>query len=96
MSTASLAKVKARLSAYITQCQRDGPVVITRNGKPVVVMIAPEDEEDLEQLLIAYSPRIQAIFEPTCSTSSSRLSRIVRSCRRECRFGRARILSFSM
>ena len=62
MKIAPLADVKARLSAYIDQCTDEGPVVITRNGKPVVVMIAPEDEEDLERMVLSRSPRFQAIL----------------------------------
>jgi len=32
-------------------------VIITRNGKPVAVLIAPADENDLESLVLARSPR---------------------------------------
>ena len=35
MRIAPLADVKARLSAYVEQCETDGPVVITRNGRAV-------------------------------------------------------------
>jgi prevent-host-death family protein len=63
MKIAPVADVKARLSAYIDECESKGPVVITRNGKPVVVMIAPEDEEDLERMVLARSPRFQAMME---------------------------------
>lgn len=62
MKVASLADVKARLSAYIEELPTKGPVVITRNGKTAAVLIAPEDDEDLERLLIARSPQFQAIL----------------------------------
>jgi prevent-host-death family protein len=62
MKIASLADVKARFSAYIDQCIKDGPVVITRNGKAVAILLAPEDEDDLENLIISRSPRFQALL----------------------------------
>jgi prevent-host-death family protein len=62
MRIAPLADVKARLSAYVDQCATDGPVVITRNGKAVAVLLAPADDDDLEGLLLARSPRFQAML----------------------------------
>jgi prevent-host-death family protein len=62
MKVAPLADVKARLSAYLDQCESDGPVVITRNGKVVAVLLAPADDDDLERLLLARSPRFQALL----------------------------------
>jgi prevent-host-death family protein len=63
MKIAPLADVKARLSAYVESSQTEGPVVITRNGKPVAVLIAPTDEDDLEDLVLARSPRFLARIE---------------------------------
>jgi antitoxin (DNA-binding transcriptional repressor) of toxin-antitoxin stability system len=40
-----------------------GPIIITRNGKPVAVLVPAGDEEDLERLVMAYSPKLQAILE---------------------------------
>jgi len=62
MKIAPVADVKARLSAYIRECEAKGPVVVTRNGKAVVVMIAPEDDQDLERLLLGRSPALQALL----------------------------------
>ncbi len=62
MKVASLADVKARLSAYIEELPTKGPVVITRNGKPAAVLLAPVDDEDLERLLLSRSPQFQAIL----------------------------------
>ena len=62
MKIAPLADVKARLSAYLDQCETDGPIVITRNGKAVAVLLAPADDDDLERLLLARSPRFQALL----------------------------------
>ena len=62
MKIASVADVKARLSAYLEECESKGPVVITRNGKPVAVLLSPADDDDLEQLLLSHSPRFNAIL----------------------------------
>jgi prevent-host-death family protein len=61
MKIASVADLKAHLSAYLKASAR-GPVVVTRNGKAVAVLVAVGDEEDLERLLMAHSPRLQAIL----------------------------------
>lgn len=63
MKIAPLADVKARLSAYLEECETEGPVIITRNGKAVALLLAPKDEEDLERLILAHSPRFQALIE---------------------------------
>jgi prevent-host-death family protein len=60
MKIASLADVKTHFSRYV-KASADGPVVVTRNGKPVVVMLAVTDQDDLERLMMAHSPRLQAI-----------------------------------
>jgi prevent-host-death family protein len=63
MRIAPLADVKAHLSAYLNQIQTEGPLVITRNGKPVAVLLAPIDDDDLESLLLARSPRFQVLLD---------------------------------
>src|SRR5438105_13989119 len=63
MRIAPLADVKARLSAYLDECGVNGPVVITRNGKAVAVLLVPYDDDDLERLLLARSPRFQALLD---------------------------------
>ena len=62
MKVASVADVKARLSAYLDECEAKGPVVITRNGKAVAILLAPLDDDDLERLLLSRSPRFQALL----------------------------------
>jgi prevent-host-death family protein len=59
---APLADVKARLSAYLDECAVEGPLVITRNGKAVAVLLVPADDGDLERLLLGRSPRFQALL----------------------------------
>jgi PHD/YefM family antitoxin component YafN of YafNO toxin-antitoxin module len=62
MRIAPVADVKARLSAYLQQCQTEGPVVITRDGKTAAILLAPANDEDLENPLLARSPRFQALL----------------------------------
>ena len=62
MKIASVADVKARLSAYLKASAR-GPVVITKNGKPVGVLLSVGDEDELERLLMAYSPKLRSILD---------------------------------
>src|SRR5712692_692874 len=62
MKIASVAEVKARLSAYL-RASEEGPVVVTRNGKPIAVLLAVENDEELERLLLAHSKQFRAILE---------------------------------
>jgi len=61
MKIASVADVKAHLSAFL-KASAQGPVVVTRNGKPVAALVAVDDDEELERLLMAHSPKLQAIL----------------------------------
>lgn len=54
--------MKARFSAYLKESE-EGPVIVTRNGKPVAVLISMEDEEELERIILAYSPKFQSLLE---------------------------------
>ncbi len=62
MKIASVADIKAHFSAYLRAAAR-GPVVVTRNGKPAGVLLAVDDEEELERLVLAYSPRLRTILD---------------------------------
>src|ERR1700730_1875142 len=62
MKIASVADVKARLSAYLKESQ-NGPVIVTRNGKAVAVLLAVTDEDELERLVLAHSPKFQALLD---------------------------------
>ena len=37
--------------------------MVLRNGKPVAVIVGVHDEDEVERLLMAYSPRLQDILE---------------------------------
>jgi len=63
MKIAPLVDVKDNLGAYVDECETGEPVVITREGNPVAVLLAPVDDDDLERLILARSPRFQALLE---------------------------------
>lgn len=62
MKLASVAEMKARFSAFLKASEGE-PVIVTRNGKPVAVLVGVHDEEEIERLLMAYSPRLRAILD---------------------------------
>ena len=62
MKVAPVAEVKARFSAYL-KVAVEGPVVVTRHGKPVAVLLSVEDEDELERLVLAYSSKFRAILD---------------------------------
>ena len=62
MKLASVAEVKAQFSAFV-KASEGGPIVVTRNGKPVAVLVGVQDEDEIERLLLAYSPRLRAILK---------------------------------
>lgn len=62
MKTASVAALKARLNDYLEQSQQ-GPVIVTRRGKPVAALVALTDEDELERLMLSQSPKFRAIVE---------------------------------
>lgn len=66
MKIASVADVKARFSGYLKGYLKEsenGPVVVTRNGKPVAVLLAIGYEDEIERLLLAYSPKFQQLIK---------------------------------
>src|SRR5438309_11824036 len=62
MKIASVADIKARLSAYLKESEQ-GPVVVTRNGKAGAVLVAVTDDDELERLVLAHSPKFQALLD---------------------------------
>lgn len=62
MKIASVADVKAQFSAYVKATEEE-LVVITKNGKPVAVMLPIEDEDALERMILAHSKQFKGILE---------------------------------
>ena len=61
MKIASVADVKAKFSGYI-KASEEGPIVVTKNGRPVALLLSVKDEEEIERLLLAYSPKFKNIL----------------------------------
>lgn len=61
MRIASIADIKANFSTFLRESER-GPIIITRNGKPAAALVSVVDDDDVEQLILTYSPRFQAIL----------------------------------
>lgn len=62
MKIASIAEVKAKLSAYL-KASEDELVVITRNGKAIGVLLPIEDDAELERLVLAYSKQFRSLLD---------------------------------
>lgn len=64
MKIVPVAEVKAKFSSYLEQ-SKEGPVVVTKNGRPVALLVAVsnEDDEELERLVLSYSPRFRRLLE---------------------------------
>jgi len=62
MKIASIADIKARLSSYL-KASASGPVVVTRNGKAVAVLVGVQDDEEVERLLLAHSRKLRTILD---------------------------------
>ncbi len=62
MKLVPLSQVKDRFSAYIDE-SRESPIVVTRNGRPVAMIIAIEDEDDLDNMLLVHNQRFVQLLE---------------------------------
>ncbi len=58
MRIAPVAEVKAKLSAFL-KASRRGPVVVTRNGKAVAVLLSVDSDDELEDIVLANSLKFQ-------------------------------------
>lgn len=61
MKLIPLSEAKNKLSSIVHDAEST-PVVLTRNGKAVAVVIAPEDADDLERLVMSRSKRLQRLL----------------------------------
>jgi prevent-host-death family protein len=61
MRIAPVAEIKAQLSAFI-KASEESPVVVTKNGKPVAVLIGTSDEDEIERLVLVHSKKLRAVL----------------------------------
>jgi PHD/YefM family antitoxin component YafN of YafNO toxin-antitoxin module len=62
MTTATVEQVKSRFDRFI-KASKSGPVVVTRKGKPVAMLLGSKNADDIERLMMAYSPKLRAILD---------------------------------
>jgi prevent-host-death family protein len=62
VKTVPAAKVAAQFNDYL-QTTREQPVLITRNGKPVAVLLAVRNKAPAEQLAVGRPRSLRSIFE---------------------------------
>jgi len=62
MRIASVADVKAKFSGYL-KASEQGPIVVTKNGRPVAMLLSVTDEEEIERMLLAHSLKFQSILD---------------------------------
>src|SRR5262249_20538671 len=62
LKIASVAEIKAQFSAFLKESEQ-GPVIVTRNGRAVAALLAVHDDDEVERLVLAHSPRLRAILE---------------------------------
>ncbi len=63
MKIASLTEVKAKFSDFVRFCvSQKELVVVTKHGRPAIVMMAI-DEEELERLMLYRSPKFRQLAE---------------------------------
>lgn len=62
MRTATVADMKARLSDYLKESE-SSPVVVTRNGKVVAVLVGVADESEAAKLASVRPRKLEAILD---------------------------------
>lgn len=62
MKTVSAAKIAAQFNDYL-EASREQPVLVTRNGKPVAVLLAVQNQAEAEQLARGRVRSLQSILQ---------------------------------
>jgi prevent-host-death family protein len=62
MKTASAEEVRAEFDAYLKATDK-GPVVVTRNAKPVAVLLSVKDPEEIERMAMSQSKKLRKILQ---------------------------------
>jgi len=62
MKIAPIAEIKAQFSAFV-KASEESPVIVTKNGKPVAVLLGISDEDEIERLVMAYSKKLRAVLD---------------------------------
>jgi len=62
MKTVSAAKIAAQFNDYL-RASREHPILVTRNGKPVAMLMAVQDQADAEQLALGRLRPLRSILQ---------------------------------
>ena len=62
MKLAPVAEVKAKFSEFIKEC-KNGPIVVTKNGRPAAALVSIDSDDDLERILFSSSKMLQTILD---------------------------------
>lgn len=62
MKLASVGEMEAHFGDFVTASET-APVVVTKDGCPIAVLVGIEDEDDLERLLMGCSAQLRAILD---------------------------------
>ncbi|GFP35667.1 hypothetical protein HKBW3S43_01456 [Candidatus Hakubella thermalkaliphila] len=49
-------------SKVLEQCQA-GPVIVTKNGRPVAVLVSILEDDELERFVLAHTPRFRHLLD---------------------------------
>ncbi len=61
MKIAPADEVKESFNQYLKQCA-ESPVVIIQKGRPVAVLVAVVDVDELERLVLAHTPKFRRLL----------------------------------
>src|SRR5437868_5858016 len=62
MKTASAEEVGAQFDAYLKATAK-GPVIVTRNAKPVAVLLSLKDPDEIERIAMSQSRKLRRILQ---------------------------------
>lgn len=62
MKIAPIAEIKAQFSAFV-KASAESPVIVTKNGKAVAILLGISDEDEIERLAIAYSRKLRLVLD---------------------------------
>lgn len=62
MRIAPVADFKAKFSQYLAQSE-EGPIIVTKNGRAVAVLVSVTEEAELERIVLAHTPRFRRLLD---------------------------------
>ena len=68
MKIESLREVKNNLSRVIEKLPDTGPILITKNGKGKAMLVALDEDTDLESLLLSSNRRFWKLFDQSADS----------------------------